>query len=464
MTIDARHPLPGTRPLVVGAARSGLAAARLLRAHGLAVRVCDARAAAERPEAARDLEALGAETRWGRDDPALLEGRDFVVWSPGIPVAHPTAAAARAAGLPLLSELELGFLAAHAPLVCVTGTNGKSTTTDLVGAILRAAGREVEVCGNIGRALCDVAESVGPTGLLVVEVSSFQLETVDRLKPFVATWLNLTSDHLDRHHDFETYGALKQKLFARQGEGDYAVRNADDPEVVRRRAGAATPLAFSRRGPVDEGAWLEAGEIALAWRGGTERVLPSRELRLRGPHNLANALAALATTLPLEVAPELLRRTLRSYAGLEHRLELVAVVEGVQFVNDSKATNVGSLEVALASFDDPVVLIAGGRDKGQDFAPLLETVRRRTRLVVLIGEGAERITTAWPGVPVRRAATLAEAVDLGFDAARAQVAAGGRVVLLSPGCASFDMFSDFEDRGRRFKAEVTRLQTKEAHT
>src|SRR5919198_799699 len=260
MTIDLRHPLPGSRPLVVGAARSGLAAARLLRRHGLEVRVCDARPRSALPEAASALEEIGAEARWEGDRPESLDGCDFVVWSPGIPDRHPLAAAARARSVPVLSELELGFLAAHAPLVGVTGTNGKSTTTDLIGALLRGAGREVEVCGNIGRPICAVAEGVGPAGLLVVEVSSFQLETVSRLKPFVAVWLNLGPDHLDRHGDLDTYAALKQRLFARQDEGDYAVWNADDPGVMGRRAGLGQPLEFSARRRVDEGAGALDGE------------------------------------------------------------------------------------------------------------------------------------------------------------------------------------------------------------
>jgi UDP-N-acetylmuramoylalanine--D-glutamate ligase len=460
MTIDPRHPLPGSNPLVVGAARSGLAAARLLAGHGARVRVCDRRPAPppglERAAAA--LEAAGVEFRWAGDDPAALEGRDLVIWSPGIPATHAIAAAARARGLTLLSELELGFLAAHAPLVCITGTNGKSTTTDLVGALLRASGREVEVCGNIGRALCEVAERVGPSGLLVVEISSFQLEAVARLKPFVATWLNLTPDHLDRHGTFDDYGALKQRLFAQQEDTDYAVWNADDPEVMKRRTGAAAPLEFSGRARVEEGAYVEDGVLTLAWRGGTERLMPARGLRIPGPHNLMNALAALATTLPLEIPPDTLRAVLQEYSGLEHRLEAAGTVEGVRFVNDSKATNVASLEVALESFDEPVVLIAGGRDKGQDFTPLLPRVRRHVRSLVLIGEGAERIAAAWPGVPAARAGTLAEAVRAAFDSARPS-----GTVLLSPGCASYDMFQDFEDRGRRFKAEVARLRPKEAH-
>jgi UDP-N-acetylmuramoylalanine--D-glutamate ligase len=460
VSLDPRHPLPGDRALVVGAARSGVAAARLLRRHGLTVTLCDRRAESEVPEAARVLAGEGVTCRWGRDDADLVAGQDFLVWSPGIPASHPLAEAAHGAGLPILGELELGYRAARAPLVCITGTNGKSTTTDLVGALLRGAGREVEVCGNIGRAICEVAEQVSPEGLLVVEVSSFQLETVDRLHPSIATWLNLTPDHLDRHGSLDAYAAAKQRLFARQTEDDWAVWNVDDPEVTRRRTGAASSVEFSIERPVDEGAFLEDGHLVLARRGGHERLLPRAELRLPGPHNLANALAALATVLPLEPTPEVLRRVLRDYRGLEHRLEPAGELHGVRFINDSKATNTDSLRVALQSFPDKIVLIAGGRDKGQDFRPLAELVRAHVRHLVLIGEGAEAMARAWPGVPEERAASLADAVRAAYEAARrAPTEAGGTgaVVLLSPGCASFDMFTDYEDRGRRFKDEVERL-------
>ncbi len=457
MTIDARHPLPGRSALVAGAARSGIAAARLLRRHGVDVTVCDRRTAAQAGDAAVALASLGVTTVWGRDDAGLLDGCEFVVWSPGIPIDHPLAQAARAARIPLVSELELGYLAAHAPLVCVTGTNGKSTTAHLTGALLRAAGREVEVCGNIGRALCEVAEEVRPSGLLVVEVSSFQLETVERLHPFIAAWLNLTPDHLERHGSLDAYGATKARLFARQAESDYAVWNADDPEVMARRAGAASPLTFSIRGAVDPGAYAAAGRFALAWRGGVEPVIETRELKLRGDHNRANVAAALAITLPLEIAPSTLRAVLRDYRGLEHRLETAGLVDGVEFVNDSKATNLDSMTVALQSFDEPLVLIAGGRDKGQDFAPSRALVQARARHVVLIGEGAERIAAAWAGIDQSRAGSLAEAVQRAHDEA---LRAGARVVLLSPACASYDMFQDFEERGRQFKAEVAKLRAK----
>jgi UDP-N-acetylmuramoylalanine--D-glutamate ligase len=453
MTIDARHPLPGRQPLVLGLARSGVAAARLLLRHGADVVGCDRAAAADHP-AARDLEASGARLAWGRDDPSLLEGRDLVVVSPGVRADHALLAAARRAGVPVLSELEIGYLAAHAPILAVTGTNGKSTTTDLAGALVRAAGRECAVCGNIGRPLCDAAESVSPSGLLVVEVSSFQLEHVDRFRPFSAALLNLSPDHLDRHVDFETYARAKQRLFARQGASDWAVWNADDPEVMGRRGGAGAWLHFSGRARVEEGAFVEHETLELAWRGGRQPLLPGSEVRIRGPHNRMNALAALALCLPLEIPLDAQRRVLREYPGLEHRLEPCGKVGGVEFVNDSKATNLGSLEVALRSFAEPVVLIAGGRDKGQDFRPLADLVRRAARRVVLIGEGAPGMAKAWEssGVAIERAGDLAGAVQLAYQAAQPR-----GVVLLSPGCASFDMFRDYEDRGRRFKDEVGRL-------
>lgn len=453
MTFDPRHPLPGSRALVAGAARSGLAAARLLRRHGLAVTVCDRRGADAAPEGVVELAAAGVTFVWGRDDAGLLDGHDLVIWSPGIAADHPLAAAARAAGTRVLGELELGYRAARAPLVCITGTNGKSTTTDLTGALLRAAGREVAVCGNIGRAICEVAENVSESGLLVVEVSSFQLETVDQLRPSVATWLNLTPDHLDRHGTLADYASAKQRLFRRQTREDWAITNADDDIVTAHRAGHGEPAAFSVAHAVDQGAYFEDGWIVLARRGGRERLLARAEVRLPGPHNLANVLAALATVLPFELHADALRGVLREYGGLEHRLEPVGEWQGVRFVNDSKATNTDSMRVALQSFPEPVVLIAGGRDKGQDFGPLAALVQATVHHLILIGEGAEAMAAAWSGTSQERAPTLSEAVRR----AHAAAVPDGRVVLLSPGCASFDMFRDYEDRGRRFKDEVRRL-------
>jgi UDP-N-acetylmuramoylalanine--D-glutamate ligase len=459
MSDSLRYPLPGTHPLVVGAARSGLAAARLLRRLGLEPRLADRRF--DGPEGAaltRELGAQGIAAALVADGPEALAGSDFVVWSPGIPIDHPLARAARVAGVPVLSEFELGWRASPARFVCVTGTNGKSTTTDLIGALARTVGVPVAVCGNIGTPVCDVAPALPAAALVVAEVSSFQLETVDRLRPDVAVWLNLTPDHLDRHGSFEMYGGMKRRLFLRQGAGDVAVWNSDDAEVMKRRIPEQIPAApaareFSTRGPVDDGAFAEGGDVVMASRGSRAPLLPVAELRLRGRHNLMNALAALCAARAVGVSDAAAREVLTRYPGLEHRLESVTTVEGVEFVNDSKATNVASLEVALESFERPVVLIAGGRDKGQDFRPLAERIRRAVAHLVLIGEGAPRLAQAWPDVPTFVAPTLAVAVDAAFERARPI----GAPVLLSPGCASFDMFRDFEDRGRQFKAEVERL-------
>ncbi len=450
--------LEGRRPLIAGAARSGLAAARLMKRAGLAPKVCDRRGAEQAREAAAALAAEGIEAVWGQDGPELLEERDLVVWSPGIPIGHPLARAARAAGIAVLSELEVGWRATRATFVCITGTNGKSTTTDLAGALIRSGGRSVAVCGNIGRPVCEAVLELPPDGVAVAEVSSFQLESVDRLKPRVAAWLNLSPDHLDRHADLETYAALKRRLFLRQDEADVAVWNADDREVMRRRVPAGIPnapraLEFSIEGPVPRGAWIEDATVVIGEPARRQRLMSVSELRLRGRHNLANVTAALCCAHPFDVPVAGLAAALRAYPGLEHRLEPAGTIEGVAFVNDSKATNVGSLEVALSSFERPVVLIAGGRDKGQDFRPLAPLVQRVVSHLVLIGEGAARIQAAWPEVSTTRADSLADAVDHAFQHARG----AGATVLFSPGCASFDMFRDFEDRGRRFKAEVQRL-------
>jgi UDP-N-acetylmuramoylalanine--D-glutamate ligase len=459
MSDSLRHPLPGTRPLVVGAARSGIAAVRLLQRLGLAPRLADRRFAAPGGEAlARELGDQGITAACVADAPEALADRDFVVWSPGIPIDHPLACAARLAGVPVMSELELGWRASRARFVCVTGTNGKSTTTDLTGALARTVGVPVAVCGNIGTPVCDLAPTLPAAALVVAEVSSFQLETVDRLRPDVAVWLNLTPDHLDRHGDFPTYAAMKRRLFLRQGADDVAVWNADDAEVMKRKLPDDVPTApasrrFSTRRPVEDGAFAEGGDLVMASRGSRTRLMAVADLRLRGRHNLSNALAALCAARAVGVLDAAAREVLSRYPGLEHRLESVATVEGVEFVNDSKATNVASLEVALDSFERPVVLIAGGRDKGQDFRPLAERVRRAVAHLILIGEGAPRLAQAWSDVPTETAPTLAAAVDAAFERARPL----GAPVLLSPGCASFDMFRDFEDRGRQFKAEVERL-------
>lgn len=446
----------GRRVLVVGLARSGVAAARLLLRHGAEVQAFDRKALDELP-GARELAAAGARLAVG-GAPADLEGAELLVVSPGVPPSAAPVEEADRRGLPSVSEVELAFQASAAPWIAITGTNGKSTTTALVGALLSAAGRTAWVAGNIGNALTDGIEAVPAHGFVVAEVSSFQLERTRTFRPRVAVFLNLTPDHLDRYASLGDYAAAKARLFAAQTPEDFAVLNADDLEVLRLgSAGRARRLTFSRRGPVEDGAYAAAGEIVLARQGAAERLTRTDEIRIPGSHNLENALAAVTACLAAGVLDDAagrgaVARGLAEFAGLEHRLEPCGEIDGRRFYNDSKATNVDSMRQALLALPRPLTVIAGGRDKHGDFEGLAPLAEERVDRVVLIGEAAELIGRAWPRVHQERATDLADAVERAFRA----TPAGGRVVL-SPGCASFDMFRDYEDRGRRFKQAVAAL-------
>jgi UDP-N-acetylmuramoylalanine--D-glutamate ligase len=409
--VHVRPELPPGPWLVVGLARSGVAAARALLERGEDVLVVDAGA----PEVPEGIPAVT-----GTDGLEQLEGARAVVKSPGVPAQAPVIAEARRRGLPVLGELELAWRLVPNDVIAVTGTNGKTTTVELLGEIHRAAGVPVQVVGNVGTAYASLAGTDLGDAVVVCEASSFQLEDTIAFAPEAAVLLNLEADHLDRHGTLDAYRAAKLQVFARQGPDDVAVAPA----------ALAIPGAARRVDP------LEIRDGAL-WHDG-ERL----EVRLRGPHNLANAAAAAAVALARGVDP---REGLESFAGVEHRLEEVARIDGVLYVNDSKATNVASTLVALASFSAPVHLILGGQGKGQDFTPLRAALRDDTH-VLLIGKDAARIGSATGG---ERCGDLATAVD---EAARH--AREGDVVLLSPACASFDQFADYEARGRAFKELV----------
>ncbi len=431
------------RALVLGAARSGRAAAALLARAGAHVLVADRRADALAPEGAAELAAYGVELALGREDAALLTGRDLLVVSPGVVVEHPLLAAARARGIEVLGELELAARRARAPLIAVTGTDGKSTTVTLLGALLAAAGRKAPVAGNVGHALALAVDEAGADDLLVVEVSSFQLETVSTFRPAVGVLLNVAPDHLDRHPSLAAYRELKLRLFARQEASDLAVLPAGWGAIP----GRARRLAFGRDpDAVPLGATVVDGWIVRRTRAGEERILAAEELGIPGPHNLENALAAVAALDPFALPAPVLAAGLRDFRGLAHRLETVAIRDGVRFINDSKATNVHALESALSTFARGVHLIAGGRDKAGDFAAVAPLVGERVARVYRIGEARGRLAAAWPDVPGEDCASLGEAV-----ARAAALARPGEVVLLAPGCASFDMFRDFEDRGEQFR-------------
>lgn len=448
--------IAGKRIVVLGLGRSGAAALDLLVASGARVTGTDSRPEGEFGREATGWRARGARLVLGENPPALVADADLVVTSPGAHPHHPLLAEARARGVPIWAEIELGFRAARAPVVAVTGTNGKTTTTHLVGALLAETGRPVAVAGNVGNPLSAAAPGVPEEGFLAVEVSSYQLEGIDLFHPRAAIILNLTPDHLEHHGDFEAYRRAKARVFERMTPDDALVLVADEPELAPYRAAArARVLEVSVRGPVPRGAWLEGGRLWARVEDGPARpLLDADALRIPGLHNVTNALAAAAAALAVGAPPEAVARGLAGFRGLPHRLEPVATVRGVRLVNDSKSTNVASLLVALQALPGPIVLIAGGRDKGTDLAPLLPLVRERVRAIILIGEAAARFEAALgAAAPARRAAGLEEAARLALSLSRP-----ADTVLLSPACASFDMFRDYEDRGDRFREIALRLE------
>ncbi len=458
MSLSVGADLPElARVAVLGLARSGLAAVDALLARGVEVVASDLRAAVD-GLGARD----GVTAVLGGHPETLLEGVQLVVLSPGIPRTAPIVDAALARAIPVVSEIELASRLLPGIVVGITGTNGKSTTTALAAALLNDAGIEAVACGNLGtpwiaaaalpRSPADAPFS--PTRVWVVELSSFQLETVRRFAPDVAVHLNLTPDHLDRYRSLDDYGAAKARVFENQQEAQIAVLNADDP-LVARIAPRARRFEFSRRRTARLGAWLERDDVVADIAGsGPSRVLRREEISLQGAHNLENALAALAAVLPLGVPLESAARTLRAFKGLRHRTELVRVRGGVSWYNDSKGTNIDATLKSLEGFPDSrVFLVLGGKDKGDDFGRLLPLVKRKARRVLAIGKAAGAVEAALAAeVPTSRAGTVEAAV-----AEAARDAVPGDVVLLSPACASFDQFRDFEHRGDVFEALVLSL-------
>lgn len=439
--------------VIAGLGRTGLSCARYLHAQGWRLAVTDTR---PRPPELGALRALAGEivVRAGGLDVGLLEAAAMVVASPGLPLADPFFAAARARGLEVVGDIELFARAARVPVAGITGTNGKSTVTTLLGRMARRAGLAVRVGGNLGDPALDLLGDAA-TALYVLELSSFQLETTSSLELAAATVLNVTADHMDRYATVADYAAAKARIFTHCRT---AVINLDDPLVAAMRAPAGAPgptLTFSLRASVGADYAIAERSHGAGWwierRG--EPLLPLAQLRIAGLHNAANALAALALGEALGLPREAMLAELREFPGLDHRTQWVADVAGVRYVNDSKGTNVGATLAAVSGFAGTLVIIAGGDGKGQDFTPLAAAFRDRVRHVVLIGRDAPAIAAVLAGVcPVTRAATLEEAVRM---AARHAVA--GDTVLLSPACASLDMFRDYAQRGQVFAEAVRSL-------
>jgi UDP-N-acetylmuramoylalanine--D-glutamate ligase len=442
----------GKRVLVVGAARSGIAAAELLARKGARVTLSESRNAFD---TADRLRGLGVSLELGGHQKRTFADADLVVTSPGVPLEQPVFDAARARGVEIIGELELAWRWLRGRVIAITGTKGKSTTTTLIGRMLQAGGRRALVGGNIGVPLsAQVDESAADT-IHVVEASSFQLETTTTFRPWIAVWLNFAADHLDRHPTVEAYASAKARILTNQGGDDWVVVNADDPEVMRRtEAAEATRVTYSIAGTVRQGFVVSDDWIARRTTTGDERLFPVSAVQLTGRHMLNNVLAATAAAHIAGVSPAAMVAALEGFHGLEHVMEPAGHVGGVRFVNDSKATNVEAALRSIESFDRGVVAIVGGRFKGGDFRDLRHALASRGRGVVAIGEAAPLVRAALVDVvPVVDAASMADAVHKGHEAAKPD-----GVVLLAPACSSFDWFRDYAERGDVFKEEVAKLR------
>jgi UDP-N-acetylmuramoylalanine--D-glutamate ligase len=442
--------LTGKKVLVVGLARTGVALARFLSQAGARVTVTDMASAEELAAMRQLIKILPVEEELGVPEPRDVRSFDLILPSPGVPPELPWLEEARRHGIPVWGELELASHFLTRPVIAVSGTNGKTTTTTLVGKFLAASGIKALVGGNIGTPLVSLLEKQQDADYLVLEISSFQLDTAPHFHPQSAALLNITPDHLDRYPDYAAYAASKASLFAHMSGTETKVLNYDDPLVRPLGQDLGSVLYFSSSEPLIEGACLAGEVIKVRLPGAPMQDFPLEEIRLKGAHNLENIMAALLLSLTAGAQPTACREVLASFAGLPHRLEWVATRGGVDFYDDSKGTNVGAVARSLSSFDRPVILIAGGRDKDSDFSLLNDLIRQRVKALVLVGETRERLVRVWEGLaPAYLAADMDEAV-----ARAANLADPGEVVLLSPACASFDMFKDYAHRGEIFQKAV----------
>jgi UDP-N-acetylmuramoylalanine--D-glutamate ligase len=447
----------GKKVLIIGAARSGIASARFLSARGAVVALNDRKPIEEWPPKAIELKSIGVGCFSGEAPSWLLDQIELVVVSPGVPSGIIPIRYAKRAGAEVIGEVELAYRFLRGRIVAITGTNGKTTTTALVGELLKDSGIEVQVGGNIGTPLISLVDTSRDDGWTVVEVSSFQLETIVDFHPAVAVVLNVTPNHMDRYESYTDYAAAKHRIFSNQLEGDAAILNADDEIVSSWATGLrAHVVLFSKSRELSEGLFLR-GRTLVSRVGESEKVLLSRdEMLLRGLHNVENVLAALAAGLACGASPDSMRATVKRFQPVEHRLEMVAAIGGVSFYNDSKATSVDATVKALEAFSDQdgkIVVILGGRGKNAPYAPLEPLVRASVRRMILIGEDAEKIERELgAAAESERAVDMRDAVQRAFASAKPD-----DIVLLAPACASFDMFSSFEHRGRVFKDAVRDL-------
>jgi UDP-N-acetylmuramoylalanine--D-glutamate ligase len=445
--------LNGKRVLVVGLGKSGVASALFLKAHGARVTVSDTKSGDELRDEIPVLLDHGITVETGGHGERTFHGQDLIVVSPGVPVDAPPLVQARTLGETVIGEIELASQFLPGPIVAITGSNGKTTTTALTGEIMTATGFPALVGGNIGTPAISLVERALSETVIVLEVSSFQLETIQSFRPKVAVVLNVTPDHLDRHRTFEVYADAKARIFDNQQASDFAVLNADDPTCVAMAARTRAQIFwFSRQKEVQQGAWVRDGNIFFRDASGQKEILQVSEIPLKGAHNLENVLAAVCAGVLMGCAPERIRQAVRDFKAVEHRLEFVATIRGVDYYNDSKATNVDATIKALESFPANIHLILGGKDKGSDYTVLNDLLRQRVKRVYTIGAAAAKIESQIKGVEIVHAETLENAIRKANAAAQP-----GDVVLLAPACASFDQFKNYEQRGKVFKDVVRGL-------
>jgi len=443
--------------LVVGLGKSGVASALFLKKHGARVTVSDTKSGDELRNEIPMLLDHGITVETGGHGERTFRGQDLIVVSPGVPVDAPPLVQARSLGVRVIGEIELAAQFLPGPIVAITGSNGKTTTTTLAGEVMTAGGLPTLVGGNIGTPAISLAERAQPETVIVLEVSSFQLETIQSFRPKVAVVLNVTPDHLDRHRTFEIYADAKARIFENQQGSDFAVLNADDPTCVAMAARTrAQVFWFGRQKEVQQGAWVRDGNIVFR-DARSESKTPQREIMqvseipLKGAHNLENVLAAVCTGMLMGCAPEKIRQAVKNFKAVEHRLEFVVTIGGVDYYNDSKATNVDATIKALESFPANIHLILGGKDKGSDYTVLNDLLRQRVKRVYTIGAAAAKIESQIKGEVVH-----AETLENAIRKAHA-VAQPGDIVLLAPACASFDQFKSYEHRGQVFKEVVRGL-------
>ncbi|MBR4904633.1 MAG: UDP-N-acetylmuramoyl-L-alanine--D-glutamate ligase [Selenomonadaceae bacterium] len=438
--------------LVIGAARSGIAAAKILHELGAQVVLSDSKENL-------NINLRGVEIKLGKQTDELLIGVDLIIVSPAVPIKIPLLKSATAKNIPIISEVELAYNLAESPICAVTGTNGKTTTVTLLGLLLKEKFSKVGVGGNIGVPLSEVALEVGADGCLAAEISSYQMEATKNFKPHISAILNVTPDHLKRHGTMEVYQAMKEKIFAQETAEDFLILNYDDErtrEMINRAK--CKVLYFSRKVKLDEGAFVKNNSLVIKFNSEVHELCTIDELGIKGGHNVENALAASLTAFLAGVDTDKISNVLKTFQGVEHRIEFVRELDGVKYYNDSKATNTDSAIKALETFAGHIVLIAGGDDKGTDLTDFLKLVKERVDYLILVGDAAARFKTCavennFPADKILEAGySMEKAVELAKNISRPP-----QVILLSPACASFDMYGDFEERGRDFKRIVNSL-------